>query len=110
MGGDRNAQIDKDENNKFYSHQLVKYKWVISNRLFTREQVSMSKYYIQRKKKKKERKLWAYIYSNNTQLDYIFIKKKWMNSALNCEVYSSFEEVSSDHRIVTAKIRLGSQK
>ena len=30
----------------------------------------------------------------------------WNNSALNCEAYSSFEGVSSDHRIVTAKIRL----
>ena len=33
-------------------------------------------------------------------------KKKWNNSALNCEAYSSFEGVSSDQRIVTAKIRL----
>ena len=30
--------------------------------------------------------------------------KKWMNSALNCEVFSSFEGVFSDHRIVIAKI------
>ena len=39
-------------------------------------------------------------------MDYVFISKKWNNSALNCEAYSSFEGVSSDHRIVTAKIRL----
>ena len=30
---------------------------------------------------------------------------KWINSALNCDVYS-FKRVSSDHRIVTAKIHL----
>ena len=29
---------------------------------------------------------------------------------MNCEAYSSFEGVSSDHRIVTAKIRLSLQK
>ena len=29
---------------------------------------------------------------------------------MNCEAYSSFEGASSDHRIVTAKIRLGLQK
>ena len=29
------------------------------------------------------------------QLDYIFINKKWINSTLNCEGYSSLEEVSS---------------
>ena len=34
------------------------------------------------------------------------MNKKWINSALNCEAYSSFEGVSSDHRIVTAKIHL----
>ena len=34
----------------------------------------------------------------------MLINKKLMNSALNCEVYSSFEGLSSDHRIVTAKI------
>ena len=32
------------------------------------------------------------------------------HSALNCEAYSSFEGVSSDHRIVTAKIRLSQRK
>ena len=29
---------------------------------------------------------------------------------MNCEAYSSFEGVSSDHRIVTAKIRLNLRK
>ena len=36
----------------------------------------------------------------------VLINKKWKNSAMNCEAYSSFEGVSSDHRIVMAKIRL----
>ena len=39
-------------------------------------------------------------------LDYIFINKKWNESALNFKAYSSFESVSSDHKIVMAKIRL----
>ena len=34
------------------------------------------------------------------------MNKKWTKSTLNCEAYSSFEGVSSDHRFVTAKIRL----
>ena len=61
---------------------------------------------------KREGKLWTYTYANNTkaQIDYILINKKWKNSALNCEVYSSFEGVSTDHRIVTAKIRLSLRK
>ena len=32
--------------------------------------------------------------------------KKWKNSAINCEAYFSFVGVSSNHRIVTAKISL----
>ena len=56
---------------------------------------------------KREGKLWTYTYANNNeaQIDYVFINKKWKNSAMNCEAYSSFEGVSSDHWIVTAKIR-----
>ena len=34
------------------------------------------------------------------------MNKKWINSSLNYEVYFSFEGVSSDHQIVTTKIRL----
>ena len=57
---------------------------------------------------KREGKPWTYTYTNNTkpQIDYIFINKKWNNSTLNCKTYSSFEGVSSDHRIVMAKIWL----
>ena len=33
-------------------------------------------------------------------------KQEWKKSAINCEAYSSFEGVSTDHRIVMAKIRL----
>ena len=59
-----------------------------------------------------EGKLWIYIYANNSkaQIDYVFLNKKWNNSAMNCEAYSSFEGVSSDHRIVTSKIRLSQRK
>ena len=31
------------------------------------------------------------------------LSNKWKNSAINCEAYSSFEGMSSDHRIVTEK-------
>ena len=56
------------------------------------------------KLQKRKGKLWTYTYANNTkaQIDYVFINKKWNNSSLNSEAYSSFERVSSDHRIVTA--------
>ena len=60
----------------------------------------------QYKLSKSEGKLCTYTYANNTkaQIDYVFINKKWKNSAMNYEAYSSFKGVSSNHRIVTAKI------
>ena len=61
---------------------------------------------------KREGKLWTYTYANNSkaQIDYVFINKKWKNSAIDCKAYSSFEDVSSDHWIVTAKTRLNLRK
>ena len=61
---------------------------------------------------KREGKLWTYTYANNSkaQIDYVFINRKWKNSEMNCEAYSSFEGVSSKHRIVTTKIQLSLRK
>ena len=91
IGGDMNAQIGKNVNHKFSLNN--------SSNLNTKFQ-------------KREGKLWTYTYANNTkaQIDYIFINKKWNNCALICEAYSSFKGVSSDHRIVTAKIQLSLQR
>ena len=57
---------------------------------------------------KDRNKQWTHIYPNGVkaQLDYIFINKKWINSAMNCQPYNSFRSVYSDHRIVTSDIRL----
>ena len=104
IGGDMNAQIGKNRNNKFSLHNTSKRNgqhltdFMIENRL-----TCLNTNY-----KKMEGKLWTYTYANNNkaQIDYVFINKKWKNSAMNCEAYSSFEGVSSDHRIVTAKLRL----
>ena len=57
---------------------------------------------------KKKGKLWTFQYPNGarSQLDYIAINKKWKNSACDCNAYSSFISVGSDHRVVTARLRL----
>ena len=61
---------------------------------------------------KRQGKLWTHTYANKSkaQIDYLFINRKWKNSAMNCEAYSTFEGVFSDHRIVTAKIHLSLRK
>ena len=59
--------------------------------------------------RKKRNKLWTFISDMSgakTQVDYILINRKWKNSMKNCEAYSTFSSVGSDHRIVTAKIKL----
>ena len=104
-----NAQIGKNGNNKYSLHNTSNRNgqhltdFMIENRL-----ACLNTNY----QKKKEGKLWTYTYANNTkaQIDYVLINKKWKNSAMNCEAYSSFEGVSTDHRIVTAKIRLSLRK
>ena len=107
IGGDMNAQIGKNRNNK-YSLQNTSNRngqhltdFMIENRL-----TCLNTNY-----QKREGKLWTYSYVNNNkaQIDYLFINRKCKNSAMNCEAYSSFEGVSSDHLKVTAKLRLSQQ-
>lgn len=52
--------------------------------------------------------LWTFLSPHGLryQLDYVLVISKWHNSALNAEAYSTFASVGSDHRRVTAKIRL----
>ena len=108
IGGDTNAQIGKNRNNKYNLHNMSNRNgqhltdFMIENRL-----TCLNTNY-----QKREGKLWTYTYANNSkaQIDYVFINRKWKNSAMNCEAYSSFEGVSSDYRIVTAKLRLSLRK
>ena len=57
---------------------------------------------------KRKGKLWTHVSpkGDKSQIDYILTNKKWKNSAKNCEAYSSFEGVKSDHRIVSACFKL----
>ena len=61
--------------------------------------------------KKREGKLWTHTSPSGAKcpIDYILINNKLKNSeetAKNCEAYNTFYFAGSDHRIVTAKIRL----
>ena len=95
IGGDMNAQIQKNGNHKFSlhnssnrnGHQLTDF--TIENRLTC----------LNTNFPKREGKLWTYTYKNNTKakIEYVFINKKWNDSAVDCEAYSSFEGVSADH-------------
>ena len=108
IGGDMNAQIGKNIIYKFSLHNSSNGNgeyltdFTLENRLTC----------LNTKFLKRGGKLWTYTYTNNNkaQIDYVFINKKWNNSALNCKAYSSTVSVSSDNRIVTAKIQLSLRK
>ena len=107
IGGDMNGQIEKNRHNKYSLHNTSNRNWqhltdfMIENRL-----TCLNTNY-----PKREGKWWTYTYTNSkAQIDYVLINNKWKNSAMNCEAYFSFEGVSTDHRIVTAKIRLSLRK
>ena len=101
IGRDMNAQIGKNRNNKYNLHNT-------SNR----NGQHLIDFMIENRKIIEMGKLWTYTYANKSkaQIDYLFINRKWKNSVMNCEAYSTFKDVSSDHRIVTAKIRLSLRK
>ena len=95
IGGDMNAQIGKNGNNKYSLHNTSKRKGQHLTDFMRENRLTC----LNTNNQKREGKLWTYTYANNSkaQIDYVFINKKWKNSAMNCEAYSSFKGVSSDH-------------
>ena len=62
---------------------------------------------------KRKGKLWTFLSDmkgSKSQIDYIFMNKKWKNSVKNVEAYSSFTSTGSDHRIVIATLKLSLRK
>ena len=88
IGGDVNVQIGNNVNHNFNLNNLS-YRNGQHLTNFTLENILTC---LNTKFQKRGRKLWTYTYANNTKalIDYVFINKKWNNSALNCEAYSSF--------------------
>ena len=104
LGGDMNAQLGKSDGYKYSYHDTSNrngkklHDFVKENDLFC----------LNTKYQHKMGRRWTHTYPNSSkaQLDYIFLNKKWKNSAMNCRAYNTFDSVKSDHRIVTAKFRL----
>ena len=41
-----------------------------------------------------------------SQIDYSLVNRKWKNSLKNCEAYSTFVKVGSNHPVLSATLRL----
>ena len=102
IGGDIIAQIDKNANNKFRLHNLSNRNgvYLIDFTLKSRSTWFNSKF------QKRKGRLWTYTYANSAKEQINF----WMKRELNCDAYSSFQGMSSDHQFVTAKIRQSLRK
>ena len=43
---------------------------------------------------------------HKSQIDYILVDRKWRKSVVDVEAYNSFSSLGSDHRILTATVKL----
>jgi len=52
--------------------------------------------------------LWTFEYpkGGRAQLDYLIFRKKWRNSVEDARSYSTFSTVCSDHRVISATLKL----
>ena len=96
IGGDFNAHLGQDNGYKFAYHQQ------------TNRNGTMLCNFLKEQNLLRDGQRWTYTAPNGAeaQLDYLIINKKWKNSAKDCRAFNSFEGVKSDHRVVSAKIRL----
>ena len=100
IGGDMNAKTNNrfslhtatDRNGVFLQDFTNQFNLIIGNTSFQKPKV----------------KLWTYRSPTGSlsQIDYIIYRKRWRNSVLDCQAFSSSHPVGSDHRIVSAKIKL----
>ena len=100
VGGDFNAHCiglysyhDTNNRNGDYLTDFVQqHNLIISNTRF----------------QKPKHKLWTWRSPRKTvsQIDYILFRKRWRNSVVDCQAYSTSDPIGSDHRMVTAKTGL----
>ena len=107
IGGDFNAQLgpsdalftlakETNRNGKHMKDFMEQHNLVATNTRF----------------QNRKGRLWTHRRPNGTciQLDYILVRKKWVNSIKNSRAYSSFEGVNSDHRIVSCTCQISYRK
>ena len=101
--GDMNAQVGTDAGSHSYHSKNNR-----NGDLLCEIQQSNNPINLKAKFQKRSSKKWTFTYANKTkaQLDHILINSKWKSSAINCAAYNTFETITSDHKIVTAKVRL----
>ncbi|XP_060754232.1 uncharacterized protein LOC132865717 [Neoarius graeffei] len=106
--GDFNARI-RPEDDKFTFHKETNRNGRQLLDLASEKDLVISSTYF----RKKAGKLWTFISPGGIKYQLslnVLIRRKWHNSMLNVEAYNSFASVGSDHRIVSARVRLSLRK
>ena len=102
--GDMNAKVENSDAHRHSFHTTTNR----NGEHFNQYLLANSLYCLNTNFQKRTGKKWTHRSPNGhlSQIDYIAINKKWVNSAKNCEAYNSFEGVFTDHRIVTANLKV----
>ena len=100
IGGDMNAQVNigfsyhsSSNRNGLLLHDFIQqHNLVIGNTSF----------------QKKPSQLWTHRSPSGalSQIDFVLYRKRWRNSISECRAFSSSNPVGSDHRMVTATVKL----
>ena len=106
--GDCNAHIG-NEAAKYTYHQKTNHNGALLINLSQENHLMIANTCFQ----KKSAKLWTYLSDmggTKLQLDYILINKKWKNLIKNVEACSFFASIGSDHRVISARLKLSLRK
>ena len=100
IGGDMNAQVatgfsyhSSSNRNGILLHDFIhQHSLLLGNTLF----------------QKKPSQLWTHRSpaGSLSQIDFVLFRKRWRNSVKECRAFSSSNSVGSDHRMVTASVKL----
>ena len=104
IGGDLNAHLGKDSGYTYAYHQTTNRNGqMLKDYLQENNMLCLNTHF-----QKRHGQLWTHNSPNDfkSQIDFIIINKKWKNSVKNCRAYNSFNSIASDHRIITADIKL----
>ena len=104
IGGDFNAHLGQEDCIKYAFHNSTNRNGNMLNDYLQENKLLCLNTHFQKRKGQK----WTHKSPNNysSQIDYIISNRKWKNSAQNCISYNTFVNVESDHRIVTAHMKL----
>ena len=103
IAGDLNAQLGPDEVNFTFHSETNRNGEILKDFMDEFNLFSSNNSFM-----KPKGQLWTFEYPSGkrAQLDYVLFRKKWRNSVKNARSYSSFSSVGSDHRIVSATVKL----